>query len=381
MKSRRNRMNETITQKRCGLRVASSITEKFSYRSNSVTNCSGRLLSSKIGREDAFYSKRRGASERNLLHFFLLLLLSITLHAIIVIGISAVKFTQDGAIPSDSSISIEIVDIEALNVENTTKSDSQNNETLPNRIDLTDSAPQSNQDSALKQKEEPSTNSRVEPNTESSVDTPQPTVSVLPSPPVPEPPPIAPQSVNNSPPSPMEEPPPSPKPPSKKRSPSGSRPKRTPNKPPSRPVENPVPSSPPSSHVSVREADDTAVNSINTSLPTARSESSPDATRQVSTASNRYKSQEEEAILYGKIVWARVVSHRPSNVKLRGTTIIKISLSHEGQLTDVSVSKSSSIDFLDQIALEAVHTAAPFPRPPESMTESQLTYIIPFHFR
>lgn len=85
--------------------------------------------------------------------------------------------------------------------------------------------------------------------------------------------------------------------------------------------------------------------------------------------------------LYGETIRARILAHKPTHIRLRGTVGLTFSISHDGRLLATAVSMSSGSDALDQAALAAVQEAAPFPTPPEMTSSPQLTFSIPFQFR
>jgi len=93
-----------------------------------------------------------------------------------------------------------------------------------------------------------------------------------------------------------------------------------------------------------------------------------------STANDRLRA-------YGEMVWARIMTHKPAGIRLRGAVTLTFSLSRDGRLDAAAVSTSSGADSLDQIALAALHDAAPFPPPPAELSAQSLTFSIPFYFR
>jgi TonB family protein len=64
----------------------------------------------------------------------------------------------------------------------------------------------------------------------------------------------------------------------------------------------------------------------------------------------------------------------------RGTATITFGISVAGSVRFARLSDSSGRSALDQIALDVVLRTS-FPVPPERMTEEQLTYVVPFHFK
>ena len=64
----------------------------------------------------------------------------------------------------------------------------------------------------------------------------------------------------------------------------------------------------------------------------------------------------------------------------RGTVSVAFSITNSGDVTLVSVSKSSGEEILDRLAIDAIQRAA-FPKPPDGMNAAQMTYVIALHFR
>jgi periplasmic protein TonB len=79
---------------------------------------------------------------------------------------------------------------------------------------------------------------------------------------------------------------------------------------------------------------------------------------------------------YGAAVRAAVGHHKPRGVG-RGRVTVTFSIGPMGTLRGVSVARSSGNSQLDQAALAAVRSAAPFPAPP---TGSGQTYSLPIYF-
>jgi protein TonB len=79
---------------------------------------------------------------------------------------------------------------------------------------------------------------------------------------------------------------------------------------------------------------------------------------------------------YGAVVRGAVGRHRPRGVG-RGRVIVTFSIGPMGALRGVSVARSSGNSKLDQAALSAVRSAAPFPAPPSGAGQ---TYSLPIYF-
>lgn len=83
---------------------------------------------------------------------------------------------------------------------------------------------------------------------------------------------------------------------------------------------------------------------------------------------------------YAARVREALARNKPGGLGNRGTATIKFSISPEGKAGSMEVTISSGIAALDQSALGAV-TRTSFPAPPAGMTETERTYVVPFHFK
>lgn len=61
--------------------------------------------------------------------------------------------------------------------------------------------------------------------------------------------------------------------------------------------------------------------------------------------------------------------------------MIRFRLTPDGALIESAVSRTSGLIQLDKIALRSVRQAAPFPRAPTFIADTQLTFEIPINFR
>jgi periplasmic protein TonB len=84
---------------------------------------------------------------------------------------------------------------------------------------------------------------------------------------------------------------------------------------------------------------------------------------------------------YAAEVRARVAGNKPSGGGLRGTAVVTFGLTPSGGLAYAGLGRSSGDPQLDQLAVAAVRSAAPFPTPPSGATSAQLRFAIPFHFQ
>jgi protein TonB len=84
---------------------------------------------------------------------------------------------------------------------------------------------------------------------------------------------------------------------------------------------------------------------------------------------------------YAGHVRAHVARNKPSGRGMRGITVVAFGITESGALAYASIARSSGKPGLDQAALSAVRSAAPFPAPPAGATAAQLQFSIPFRFQ
>ena len=84
---------------------------------------------------------------------------------------------------------------------------------------------------------------------------------------------------------------------------------------------------------------------------------------------------------YGQLVWSRIAAHKPRGMRLPGTATVTFAIAPDGGVLSASVTVSDGSPLLNEIALETVRAAAPFPLPPPGSSPAQLIFAIPFHFR
>ena len=85
--------------------------------------------------------------------------------------------------------------------------------------------------------------------------------------------------------------------------------------------------------------------------------------------------------LYAQAVWTRIAAHKPRGVRLPGTATVTFTIAPDGGLLSAALSTSNGSAILNEVALETLRAAAPFPLPPPGANAAQLTFSIPFHFR
>ena len=79
---------------------------------------------------------------------------------------------------------------------------------------------------------------------------------------------------------------------------------------------------------------------------------------------------------YGSQVWAALGRHKP-RAGVRGSATVVFSIGENGGLRGVKVARSSGNDRIDQLALQTVRSAAPYPPPPAGVA----TYTIRIDFQ
>ncbi|MEN6542547.1 TonB family protein [Parvibaculum sp.] len=84
---------------------------------------------------------------------------------------------------------------------------------------------------------------------------------------------------------------------------------------------------------------------------------------------------------YGSHVWKRIAEVKPKGIHLPGTAYATFSLTREGRIAAIRISKSSGSARLDALALRTIEAAAPFDAPPADLTEADLVFEIPLNFR
>jgi len=83
---------------------------------------------------------------------------------------------------------------------------------------------------------------------------------------------------------------------------------------------------------------------------------------------------------YAVRVREALARHRPRGLKHKGTTTIAFALDKSGKLVSARITESSGDSAIDEAVLAAVRRTI-FPSPPPTMTDRQLSYVVPFHFK
>ena len=86
------------------------------------------------------------------------------------------------------------------------------------------------------------------------------------------------------------------------------------------------------------------------------------------------------AARYALTVREAIGRARPRHMGVKGHVEVAFGLSALGLVRFAEVTRTSGIGRLDEAALKAVHTAS-FPTPPVGLTETHLSFVVPFNFR
>ncbi|HEY9219409.1 MAG TPA: energy transducer TonB, partial [Phenylobacterium sp.] len=89
---------------------------------------------------------------------------------------------------------------------------------------------------------------------------------------------------------------------------------------------------------------------------------------------------EADRAAYGDRLWAWIAARRPAGIHFEGEALVRFSVDRDGRLRKLSLDRSSGAGQLDRLALRTVRLAAPFPRPPESLTAGESEFTLAFHF-
>ena len=83
--------------------------------------------------------------------------------------------------------------------------------------------------------------------------------------------------------------------------------------------------------------------------------------------------------------FARILSQHQQFVRNasadQGAVVLRITVTRDGQLVDVSLAQSSGYPALDTTALSLVRQAGPYPRLPQDITGARHTFVLPLNFR
>lgn len=85
--------------------------------------------------------------------------------------------------------------------------------------------------------------------------------------------------------------------------------------------------------------------------------------------------------LYAQRLWRHIAARRPSGTHIPGTAIVTFTMTFDGSLQALSLTRSSGNAMLDRLALRTVRAAAPFPVPPPELQGADMEFSLPFGFR
>ncbi|MBC7906247.1 MAG: energy transducer TonB [Rhodospirillaceae bacterium] len=83
---------------------------------------------------------------------------------------------------------------------------------------------------------------------------------------------------------------------------------------------------------------------------------------------------------YSAMVWGRIMRFKPDRARYPGKVTVRFTIAGDGSLVSADISEPSGIPALDQLALDVVRRAAPFPSPPAEV-DTPVAFNIPFQFR
>lgn len=83
---------------------------------------------------------------------------------------------------------------------------------------------------------------------------------------------------------------------------------------------------------------------------------------------------------WGSQIRARVERRKPSGTRDRGTAVVRLVVSTEGQLVAVSLAQSSGVAAIDAAAISAVQHAGRFPKAPRDLDGTQHAFTLPIRF-
>ena len=107
----------------------------------------------------------------------------------------------------------------------------------------------------------------------------------------------------------------------------------------------------------------------------ARSEKATESTASAQAAASPGAVRE-----YSRYVTQALARTKPRGTGTLGTVRVKLMIGASGELAVASITKSSGMPQLDELAVAAVRRTR-FPAPPAGMTALQLTFEVPYHFR
>jgi periplasmic protein TonB len=70
----------------------------------------------------------------------------------------------------------------------------------------------------------------------------------------------------------------------------------------------------------------------------------------------------------------------PQGARSQGVARVSFTIDHAGRLLHSSIVQSSGSEVLDQEALAMLARAQPMPRPPDQLTDADLTFVVPVNF-
>ncbi|OCC25722.1 hypothetical protein MB02_02570 [Croceicoccus estronivorus] len=91
-------------------------------------------------------------------------------------------------------------------------------------------------------------------------------------------------------------------------------------------------------------------------------------------------SPQDPLAAYKSAVWQQIMDRRPRGVRGEGSVLLRFRLDRTGALVSSDIARSCGNMNLDRLALRALRTAAPFPAPPQDVSEDRLVFTLPMNF-
>jgi TonB family protein len=83
-----------------------------------------------------------------------------------------------------------------------------------------------------------------------------------------------------------------------------------------------------------------------------------------------------------RVNWLHLIHSSERDFRYRtGKTVVEFTISREGEIRDVRITRTSDQDDLDDLALQCISLSNPLPAPPKGLTNKELTQRFTFMFR
>lgn len=84
---------------------------------------------------------------------------------------------------------------------------------------------------------------------------------------------------------------------------------------------------------------------------------------------------------YASRIWQKIAERGSGGIHVEGIVVISFSLNVAGEIRTLHIAQSSGNEALDALALDRIKTAAPFGPAPANISEADLVFDVPIHFR